>query len=352
MKEVSRFEYNLLRILHFFLQRVPLEQVRSLLVNRSEKDRPRCLSRTAVELVQEALAKGTTELVARAGGWRRERFLRSDQPVEGRLWERTPPRELGLTFSAHALDFLMWITAVKPSETKSQWAPPPEELTVGDWLLLFYAYKVLRDSDVGQALRSRRPFAGHVLCRLAFPEDFTSSQEEAELDYSVWTTAPGSCILEAMQHELAARWIEVERQKPTLPDWQQLRALGRSQEQVLAGFLDAANAAQRRDLARFALRAAREVLGEDVAPSHFVGGLQGTGPRMADRAETNQAALALVRQMERFKRWEREARRDGYFDEGYARSQLWLADWEHADGEALHRRAQNLVQQLDPMRGP
>jgi hypothetical protein len=350
MKAISRFEYNLLRILHFFLQRVPLEQVRTPLVNRSEKERPRCLSRTAVELVQEALAKGTTELVARAGGWRRERFLRHDQPVEGRLWERTPPGELGLTFSAHSLDFLLWITAVKPSEPKNHWAPLPEELTVGDWLLLFHAYKALRDTDVGLVLRTRRAFARHVLCRLAFPEDFAANQEEVELDFSVWTTAPGSCILEAMQQELAGRWVEVERQKPAIADWQQLRALGRSQEHALAGFLEAANAARRRDLARFALRAAAEVLGEGVAPGHFLGGLQGTGPRMADRAETNQAALALVRQLERFKRWEREARRDGYFDEGYARSQLWLADWERADGDALHRRAQDLVQQLDPMK--
>jgi hypothetical protein len=350
MKAVSRFEHNLLRILHFFLQRVPLEQVRSLLVNRSEKERPRCLGRTAVELVQEALAKGTTELVARAGGWRRERFLRRDLPVEGRLWERTPPPELGLLFSAQSLEFLIWITAVKPSEAKNQWAPPPEELAVGDWLLLFLAYKALRHTEVGEVLRTRRAFARHVLCRLAFPEDFAANTEEVALDFSVWTSGSGSCILEALQHELTARWVEVERQKPTIPDWQQLRVLGRSQEHALAGFLDAANAAGRRDLARFAMRAAAEVLVEGVAPGHFIGGLQGAGPRMADRAETNQAALALVRQMERFKRWEREARRDGNIDEGYARSQLWLADWERADGEALHRRAQDLVQRLDPMK--
>src|SRR5439155_18610955 len=142
-------------------------------------------------------------------------------------------------------------------------------------------------------------FARHVLCRLAFPEDFAANQEEVSLGFSVWTSAPGSCILEALQQELAGRWVAVERQKPTIPDWQQLRALGRSQEHVLAGFLEAANAAGRRDLARFALRAAAEVLPEGVAPGHFIGGLQGTGPRMADRAETNQAALALVRQLDR-----------------------------------------------------
>src|SRR5262249_29787108 len=66
MKAVSRFEYNLLRILHFFLKRLPLEQVRGILVNKFDREQPRCLSRAAVELVQDALAKGCVELLARA----------------------------------------------------------------------------------------------------------------------------------------------------------------------------------------------------------------------------------------------------------------------------------------------
>ena len=55
-------------------------------------------------------------LLARAGGWRRERQLRSGQRVEGRLWERTPPGELGLTFSRQSLELLMWFTAENPTD--------------------------------------------------------------------------------------------------------------------------------------------------------------------------------------------------------------------------------------------
>src|SRR5262249_49877933 len=82
---------------------------------------------------------GRTGGVAGAGGWRRGRSLRGDQRVDGRLWDRTPPRELGLRFAARSLDFLMWVTAVKPTDPKNDWAPAPEELAVGDWLLLFFA---------------------------------------------------------------------------------------------------------------------------------------------------------------------------------------------------------------------
>src|SRR5947209_5453334 len=77
---------------------------------------PACLSRPAVRLVKDALAKGCVFLLARRGGWRVERHLRGGRVAEGRLWQRTPPAELGLTFSRHALEFLVWITAARPGD--------------------------------------------------------------------------------------------------------------------------------------------------------------------------------------------------------------------------------------------
>src|SRR6516165_3925234 len=109
MQTVSRFEANLLRLLYFFLKREPFERAMPLLENRCEP--PPCLQRGAVGLVQEALAKGCTFLLAQRGGWRDERFLRGERVVSGRLWERTPPEQLGLAFSERTLEFLVWITA-------------------------------------------------------------------------------------------------------------------------------------------------------------------------------------------------------------------------------------------------
>ena len=44
------------------------------------------------------------------------------------------------------------------------------------------------------------------------------------------------------------------------------------------------------------------------------------------------------------------ARGVGYFDEGYAASQLWKADWEQVQGDLMVERAHAIVRQLDPMR--
>jgi hypothetical protein len=360
MKVVSPFESRLLRILHCFLRRLPLDQVRSEVETAWDGGRPPCLSRPAVELVRDALARGCTAVLAGAGvgrregaargdGWRRERFLREERPALGRLWERTPPEQLGLTFSRHALDFLMWLAAVKPVEPRTAWQVPEDKLTVGDQFLLFLAFETLRPIPAGALLRRRPPFLRHGLCRLAFPEDFADNEQNPAPDFVPWTTGPGACILEVFQRSLAGRWVEVERGKEAVTDWQQMRGLGRSQEQALSGFLDAVAAAGRPDLARFLLQAASETVGAGRTAGDLVGKLQNAGPRLADRMETNQAALALVRQLDRFRKWEQAARRVGYFDEGYARSQFWLAEWERWQGDRLHGRAQALIQQLDPL---
>src|SRR5690349_20566947 len=152
MRTVSRFEANLLRILYCFLQRAPLDQALPLVINPCP--RPRCLSRAAVELVQNALANGCVWLLARGGGWRRERHLRGGRVAKGRLWERSDPGELGLAFSRHTMEFLLWITAAKPGEPKSDWLPPEGELTPGDLLCLYFAYEALRDTEAAPALRA------------------------------------------------------------------------------------------------------------------------------------------------------------------------------------------------------
>jgi hypothetical protein len=211
MLSVSRFEANLLRLLYYFLRREPVERALPLIEARLPL--PPCLSAGAVHLVRDALAKGCTFLLAQQGGWRRERHLRGDRVALGRLWERTAPAELALSFSEHALGFLAWITAARPGDKDPSWNPPAAELTVADLLLLFFAHEGLRalpDSLGAPALRQRPPFVEHGLCWLAYPEDYAAAPEEFQPDFGPWAAGVGSCILEALLPALAARWFAVE----------------------------------------------------------------------------------------------------------------------------------------------
>jgi hypothetical protein len=351
MHNVSRFEANLLRLLGYFLRREPPERALPLLEQRSPT--PSCLQRNAVLLIQDALRKGCVFLLARRGGWRRERFLRGERPQEGRLWERTPPAELGLTFSAHSLRFLLWITAHRPGDTNRPWRVAEEELTLGDRLLLYFAHEGLRRFASGlgaEKLRTEQPFVQHGLCWLAFPDDYTAAPTGARPNFAPWTNGVGACMLEALQPELARRWIEIESHKERLTDPQAMRVLGLAQERVLMPFLDALEGAGRMDLARFLLQAAAALLGPHAHAGMWSANLNLSGQRVADRSATYRAATIFLRTLDRLQKWERRARGVGYFDEGYAASQLWKADWEQVQGDVRIERARTIVQHLDPMR--
>src|SRR5437764_6781887 len=197
MQSVSRFEANLLRLLYYFLRREPPERALPLVEQRLPQ--PRCLSRPAVRLVQDALAKGCPFLLAQRGGWRDERHLRNGRPAQGRLWERTPPAELGLTFSRHTLSFLIRLTSARPGDKDFDWQPPSGELTVADRLVLFFAHEGLRDSaeSLGApALRLKQPFVSHGLCWLAYPEDYGKAPAGVGPDFAPWTNGLGACMLE------------------------------------------------------------------------------------------------------------------------------------------------------------
>jgi hypothetical protein len=348
MRSISRFEADLLSILHALLGRAPLEGARALIAGRQE--RPQCLGRGAVELVQDALAKGCVRRLAREGGWLPDRYLRGDRVTAGRLWERTPPEDLGLSFSRHTLSFLIWLTADHSADRPVRWNPGERDLTVGDRLVMFYGYEALRTGPADPAkLREVLQFPRHALCRLAFPEDFIGARPGLEPDYSTWTGGLGACALEALQPYLAARWVALERQKLALTDPSQMIALGRAQEATLEAFLNALDGAGRRDLARFLLSAGSIVLRDAQGPRAWVGSLKLGGLRVAERAEVHRAALAFLRSLGRMQAWERQARGVGYFDEGYAASQLWKADWEAHAGDTLCEQAGAIVRAVDPL---
>lgn len=343
MTQLTRFEANLLRILQAILERTSLEQVRPLMV--TSLPRPSCLSRKAVRLIEDTLAKGMVGMLARQG-WRRERHLRAGVVRAGRLWHRSSPGELTLHFSAQVLELLLWLTATAP-EDKDVPDVDEQALSVADRLLVVWLYRLVRTTAFGQRLRQCTFVNDDALCRLMFAEDF--GKKTGALDWSAWTSGLGSCILEALQSMLAARWVEMEQEKARVKDPRRLQEVGQSQERTLTSFLKAVDAAGRRDLARFVLVAARRLLDGTGELRPWVGAVDLKGLRLAERADVFRNAVTPLRQLGRLQQWERAARLVGYFDEGYAASQLWKADWESHQGDELCRRAEELLRQAEPL---
>lgn len=348
MQCVSRFEADMLALLYFFLGRLPAERGRALIEKGSTP--PTCLGRGAARLTEEALRKGVTQLLAARGGWRREPFLRRGRVVDSRLWERTPPAELGLRFSQSSLDFLRWLTAVKPDDKKPLRSPEMPDLSDGDQVLFFFAHEGLRQFSVKHLDWMSLPaFAQNGLCRLAYADDFAERSGRSVPDFTSWMNPSRAWILEAIQYELAGRWVEIEWRKRKIQDSRAMGELGQEQEQILNAFLAAIENAGRLDLARFLLMAAVRLLPDYTDAHAWVGSLKHGAQRLADRTTTYASALAFLRQLPRLQQWNRRARAIGYFDEGYEAAQLWKSDWERHHGDALTERASAVIRTLDPL---
>ena len=352
MKTVSSFEANLLRILHGFFGRVSADRVLGLV--ETEIDCPRCLSRNAVELVKDTLQKGVTFYLAHQGGWRRARFLRNDRIAQGRLWNRTPPEELGLSFSEHSLRFLMWITANHPNRSRRKPVPAESELTTGDRLLLFLAYEALRGTEPIRGLMEQPPFRRHALLWLMDLPDFVELDWPNQWDFSSWMEGPGAWVVETLQSRLCLAWFNMEHQKSRIINPNAMRRLGELQHRMLTQFFDACETAGRQDLCRFFLAAMHQYLrdtptaGRANQPAPFQQ-LHLKDLRIVDRFEVYQAAATGLRQMDRLERWNRVARSVGFYDEGYAAAQLWKADWEDLEGDRLCSESQARLRQLAPL---
>lgn len=350
-RQVSRFEFNLVRILRFMLGHSPADQGMQLV--RSAAPRPECLSADAVALVQDTLAKASVLFLVRQGGWRNDRYLRDSAPIRGRVWDRIPLEERSLTFTRPVLDFLIWTTAEKVTDLKASWDAPAKSLTPADELFFWQALDSMRsDPDLVAALRHRDVFRRNPLCWISFPGDMVEAEELTPPDFTPLFHGQRAVFLECLQHHLEQRWIRSERMKGQLGDWKKMRQQGRAEYTALRAFLEAADANNRRDLARFVLRTNAAILATEMTPVFWTGGLQGSGPaRLADRLDTQRAALAVPRQMELLESWQRRAISVGYFDEDYQASQMWKSDWEAARGDAVAAHARTAIQMLEPLHG-
>lgn len=353
VRTVTRFEASLLRMLRSFLRPQSGEPAGAPPTAAGKIAIPAGLSDDCLFLIRDTLGKGCVLYLARAGGWRRERFLRAGQPVVGRLWERSEVPDLQLSFSPQSIRFLMWLAAGRPIDRDQNWDPDLAPLTIGDLFLIFLAYEGLREADAAamQSLRAKPAVYRHGLVRLFFPEDFTGAADQAP-EFEPWTAGVGAAILEALQPKLRQRWLDIERGKFGVAEWEKLRSTGRSQDQALTAFLTSCEAAKRPDLARFLLKALAELLSRDLTPAFWIGGLPAaTAPaRLADRLDTQRQALAVVRHIERLAGWARHYGGTKFFDEDYAIAQLFLSDWEEYCGDELAAIGRQLLRQLEPLK--
>jgi hypothetical protein len=272
---------------------------------------------TCEELLQQTLALSWRSLWQRGGTKPRI----SHTGKRGRLFERYQPTDL--RFSAQTLQFLRWLVQTPFSAPASTLkALPAAKLELGDQLLVYFALDAARATPALRVI-AQQPFVhGAPLAWLGFAQYMTEGRVPA---FDSLTTGAGPIIVEALSEEIARRWQAGEVAKRSLTDPAELIAIGAAQEATLAGFLDACDKRNRRDLAAFVLDAMLPLIERNIMPAP--GHLDPTAP-LSVRANARTSAGALCRALIRWSEWDAQHRGVRYIDDGYDTAQVLLGRFE------------------------
>jgi hypothetical protein len=306
---------------------------------------------TALGLLQQILARGVVLELCRRGGWRESEHLRDGQVRSGRLWERG---ELpALRFSRRSVELLRWLTAAPLSAGRECRAlEVAGEPTVGDELLLYLVCDLAERCSCAAGVagspafrRATLPWLGFtdVLARQAPPPDDAVSLRA----FARWTSGDGALVLEALQEDLARRWLAMERRKREISGVATMINLGAAQEAVLAHLCAAADAQGRRDLLGFLHAAAARLVGHRPPAAEWIAGLAAQGT-LQQRTTAYRAAGATLRSLDRLHTWVVEAQGVRFFEDEYGAAQLLLRQWEPL-GLAGHDHARQVLAQLESL---
>jgi hypothetical protein len=345
MKSVNRFESNLIKILYAVMGKISMANALPLISRAFRGSPPRCLSRDAIDLIEQAIRKGCINKLVNWGGWQTESFLRNSGIAKGRLWERTNPEQLGLTFSEHTLDLLIWLTNANPTGARAKWKPPKKaRLKVGDQFFFFLLLGSIQHTEQGQRLAEHPSFSKNGLIRLYYPQLYLD-RKFPDPKFQPWVTGVGAAILEALQGPLASQWLNMERKKSTITRLDVMQRLGDEQTAVLNGLITAANNAKRHDLFRFLLQLLSGLLSEGSKSSDWTEHLNFEGVRMADRESSTQAALAVLHAVRSLSEQNQRFATVNFIDEDYQASQLWKQNWELLEGDRLIGLCRKVIQE-------
>lgn len=320
---------------------------------------------TAMGLLQQTLARGVCQQLLRRGGWQQRRTLVDGVPKRGRLWQRHGQLP-ALRFGPASFELLVWLHSDNATKPRRE-LPRHEAVGLGDELLHYLAAEQIL--EVGGRPR-QEAFLRSPLCQLGFADQLASDAELPRLDFAPYVRGDGALILEALQSELARRWLAMEEGKGNIVELDAMVAVGRAQTQVLDGLFAAIEASgdpkrdgagARRELAGFLAEAAVSLLARGrerlcPAPRWWTQSLDLRAP-LAARQQAFTAAAAFLHGVARLGEWVAEAGVVAHFEADYEAAQLLLSSWHAlharpegpADAVSVLERAAALARALDSL---
>lgn len=333
--QVTAQESELLRIARAVVGLSSYGEVERLL--SAQRAAPTQIGPTAMELLQETLARGVGLAVLRGGGWRQERSKR--------LWERAPLP--ALEFEAASFQLLQWMLRTPLSESGLKGLPGKAGSSWADEALLALALTMVTDTACEAGFASQTRVRSSALCWVLQPAALARVQPLGDdgpiIELS--DTAPLTFFLEALQPTLARSWARMEQSKGDASDPAELARIGRAQDAVLGALVKAADAAKRRELLGFLVDAGALVLQPKLKGDDWVKNLSPTTP-LRERTDARKQAGALLKALGKLRAWDQEHRAVRFFEEDYEKSQAMVKAWEVL-GDKGFREAERLLSELE-----
>ncbi|MDP6445860.1 MAG: hypothetical protein QGG36_18250 [Pirellulaceae bacterium] len=306
------------------------------------------VTRACADLVQATLAKGITQWLIRAGGWRTNETIREGEQRRGNVWSRWPADSLGLEFSVDSLRLIHHF-AGNSVEQAFRWRASRRgegHMPLGDQLLLFILFTRTLDLKA-KPPHWQRVFNRSALCRLARPDLFSS----AKLDIEPWLEQPGLSVLESIQNKLSLIWAKLEFERGNM-SVERLLDAGDRQRATWDALFSTCRDRSCVDLTMFAISSARLVLLEkrfrnaDGVPQlrEWMRSAPYTRLRLNDRQRAIDAALTLQAIAVALGEWTERERHTSFLDEDYQAAQQWLLNWESAGADSVVEAAAKLLE--------
>lgn len=356
MKRVAASEFEMLTIARALFE-PPRRRRPAILASllRQTRELPSGVGPTALAIMRDTMAKGIVLALINRGGWRRVTSLQHGDVVTGRLWERHAAP--GLHVSPFAMDLCRWLTS-QPLRTGKCEPLTARPATIADEFILYLAMDLTRRVGCAAGLRAQTAVRASALCWLGFADVLAPGAGQAAsfppADISVyafapWTSGAGAMLLEALQWDLAERWVRAERDKSQLAEPGRVIALGRIQDAVLRAYFGALQGAERWDLCRFIIESVRALLAERVTARAWQPALDGSGALQL-RSDAMRAAVALLRNLRTVRIWVEQAASARFFDDEYDAAQLLLRIWEPLGSQGF-QQAMAVVSDIESLDG-
>jgi hypothetical protein len=294
---------------------------------------PAQLSRGALRVLEDTLAKGAVTWLVKNGAWRE------------RLWEQQEP--LPLKFDRQAMRVLQWLldTALVRE------APTPLRLdvagSIGCELLLLAALNQVAGTAAEGAVASQDAVRASALCRVAMPVSLVLAGG-VPLSPPLAFTAEQDFVLAALQPALARGWHGAVKLVARLLLPADVERCGRAQAAVLEQLFNWAEAAGRRERCAFLLEALAPMLHERATVADFVAGFDVKLP-LKDRHSARRAAGATLFALERLEKWDEEDRLVRFVDDGYEAAQARVKALDATFGRGRFLIARRLRDELVAM---